>query len=101
MRPAGTVGEIRAALLQAADELATPDRAPILQELAAQARVGLEAARRTVDNMKRAGALQVPRTRKVDYRNRPVAEYAPASREPRRDEPYVDVASVFSLWVQR
>jgi len=99
MRPAG---EIREAILQAACALATPEQAPTLAELAQRACVGLEVARRTVDNMKRSGLLRVPRTRRVAYRNRPVAEYAPA--EPLVEaEPSAldDVARVMSLWTQR
>lgn len=74
MRPAG---EVRQALLQAAEDLTTQERSPTLLELAAKSQVGFMAARRTVDNMRRAGALAIVRTRKVDYRNRPVAEYSP------------------------
>lgn len=75
MRPAG---EIREALLRAACELLTPEQGPTLHELAQRAQVGKEAARRTVDNMKRHGHLCVVRQRRVEYRNRPVNEYAPA-----------------------
>jgi hypothetical protein len=74
MRP---VGEVRQALLDAATALATPERAPTLIELAAHSRVGLAAASTTLKNMVRTGALQIPRTRRVSYRNRPVAEYSP------------------------
>jgi hypothetical protein len=102
MRPAG---EIRQALLQAACELATPEQAPTLTELAHKACVAVSCARRTVDNMTRGGALRVARTRKVDYRNRPVAEYEPAPTESPVDSPkdaaHLDVASVFNMWVQR
>lgn len=73
MRP---VGEVRQVLLQAAEELTRPDCSPTLLELAKHAQVGFLAARRTVDNMRRAGVLVVVRSRKVDYRNRPVAEYS-------------------------
>lgn len=79
MRPAG---EIRHALLRACESLAAraaAGRGPTLREMAAEARVGLEAARRTVENMTRYGVLVVPRTRRVPYRNRPVAEYVPAA----------------------
>ncbi len=69
MRPAG---EVRAALLQACQDLATPDRAPTLRELAEKACVGLLAAERTLDNMRRAGLVRVARLRRVPYRNRPV-----------------------------
>ncbi|MNV74275.1 hypothetical protein D3C71_1674820 [compost metagenome] len=74
MRPAG---EVRQALLKAACELATPERAPTLRELAHRAQVGQGAARVTVDHMRRAGQLCIARLRKVPYRNRPVAEYTP------------------------
>lgn len=75
MRPSG---EVRQALLNAALELTTPDQAPTLAELAARSQVGIEAARRTIDNMVRSGAMVIVRTRRVSYRNRPVAEYAKA-----------------------
>src|SRR4051812_21248800 len=73
MRP---TGEVRQALAQAAAALTTRESSPTLLELARHSQVGFMAARRTVDNMRRAGDLVVVRTRKVDYRNRPVAEYA-------------------------
>jgi hypothetical protein len=79
MRPSG---EIRQALMRAACELSSrmeSDRGPTLQEIAHCATVGYEAARRTVDNMARAGELRcISGRRKVTYRNRPVAEYRPA-----------------------
>lgn len=76
MRPAG---EVRQAVLQAVHELATPDRGGTLKEIMQRACVSYDACRRTIDNMVRAQALRIPRTRVVDYRNRPVAEYEPAS----------------------
>ena len=79
MRPAG---EIRQALLQACESLVAQSqdgRAPALREMAAEARVGRDAAEGTVKNMRRAGVLVVLRTRRVSYRNRPVAEYVPAA----------------------
>lgn len=95
MRPAG---EIRQVLLKAVTELSTPDRAPTLTELANHAQVGLKAAETTVKNMRRHGHLRIVRTRKVAYRNRPVAEYAPA--EPTSDEGagFVDLANVMAGW---
>lgn len=77
MRPAG---EVRQALLQAAADLTTPDRAPTLGELAEHAQVGYAHARWSVQNMARAGALRIVRTRRVAYRNRPVAEYVLVDR---------------------
>lgn len=87
MRPPGA---IRAALQSAAEELwvrevvdGVPcERGPTLQELAHRACVGLEAARRTVNNMARSGALRVMRARRqVGRRSSPVAEYVPAVRD--------------------
>jgi hypothetical protein len=92
MRPAG---EVREALLDAVRTLATPTRGPTLTELARKACVSQQAARRTVDNLCRSGVLTIPRTRKVLYRNRPVAEYAPASPS---DSPIVDLATLLAAW---
>ena len=72
------VGDVRKALLTAAETLAVEDKAPTLHELAQHACVGLKAARMTVQNLTRCGALVIARPRRVAYRNRPVAEYAPA-----------------------
>ena len=75
MRPAG---EIRQALIQAAHDLAHSGRGATLAEIADRSCVGRDAARNCVKNMRRSGALQIVGERRVDYRNRPVAEYAPA-----------------------
>lgn len=96
MRPAG---EIRQALLQACMALATPDRGATLREIAQHAQVGLSAARKTVANMKQAGALQIARDRRVAYRNRPVAEYVPAAWTPPQQSPAAGLASVLTTWV--
>jgi len=97
MRPAG---EVRQALLTAAATLATPERAPTVREMAHHAGVGLEAARRTVDNLKRCGAFEIARHRRVAYRNRPVAEYQPARLEllGQGDAPFIDLARVLGGW---
>lgn len=76
MRP---VGDVRQALLSAATALVTPDRGPTLREMAQKACVGDDAAMHTVKNMCRSGQLTKVRERRVPYRNRPVAEYAPAA----------------------
>lgn len=73
MRPAGDVSQ---SLLAAVDRLTTPERAPTLQELASAAQVGVDVASQTLKDMKRYGRVWIPRTRRVEYRNRPVAEYA-------------------------
>jgi hypothetical protein len=75
MRPPG---EIRQALLEGVRTLATTSHGPTLRELAAHTQVGTEAAAYTLDNLRRAGLVRSVRERRVDYRNRPVAEYEPA-----------------------
>lgn len=94
MRPSG---EVRLALFNACCELATPERGATLKEIAAKACVGLQAARNTVPNMVRAKQLHQPRTRRVEHRNRPVAEYAPAV-ETEAEAGFVDLGSVLRVW---
>lgn len=87
MRPAG---EVRLALIQAAREIVAeigqPRRGATLAEMVARARietgrgvmqVSEREARNLVPKIKASGALQIVAQRRVDYRNRPVAEYAP------------------------
>ena len=88
---------MRQALLNACTQLATPDRGPTLREMAAVACVGLQAARETVKNMSRAGQLHRVRDRKVEYRNRPVAEYVPKAMLG-DDDGFVDLAQVLRVW---
>jgi hypothetical protein len=100
MRP---LGQISTALLSAADKLAYEvggqRRGPTLQEMAHHAQVGIQAARDAVHNLRRAGKLVPVAERKVDYRNRPVAEYAPKRKaEEAQDDAFFDVASVFAVW---
>ncbi|RMX06728.1 hypothetical protein D8I35_09510 [Corticibacter populi] len=71
MRPAG---EISAALLQALERRA--GQGLTMRELAEAAQVGSDAARRTLDNLRRHGRVRIAGQRRVSYRNRPVAEYA-------------------------
>jgi hypothetical protein len=83
MRP---VGDVRTAIARAAGELVAPDRGPTLREMAEKACVGQASALYTIKNMCRSGELVKVRERKVDYRTRPVAEYAPAA-QPNFDKP--------------
>ena len=80
MRP---LSEVAQALLSTANRLSAAGRAVTLAELAAGACVGQQAARNTVSNLKRHGHLKIVGLRRVTYRNRPVAEYAPALEVPR------------------
>lgn len=91
MRPAG---EIREAMLNSCRALLQPDRAPTLLEMAEHAQVGIDAARQTVANMKRHGVIIKARERRVDYRNRPVHEYAPADTA-QETHGFVDLAAVW------
>lgn len=100
MRPAG---EVRAALLNAVTELATPDRAPTLSELTAHLGqdmpLGGDVVRNTVHNMARHGALRIVRTRRVAHRNRPVAEYAPAvAAACNGNDGFVDLGGLLRVW---
>jgi hypothetical protein len=98
MRP---VGEICEAILSAAGRLTQvvdgQRRGATLRELAQDACVGIAAARHAVNNLHRAGKLEQVGTRKVSYRNRPVAEYA-LRQERKSHQAHADVAAVFSLW---
>jgi hypothetical protein len=92
MRPAGDISQ---AVLAACRELTTPERAPTLAEITARACLSRIAALYTVRNLARSGQIVIPRTRKVTYRNRPVAEYAPA---PAAASENVDLAALLSAW---
>lgn len=83
MRPAG---EITQALLRAAKELSAQGRPATLVELAHHACVSRDAARQMVPKLKSRGHLQQVGERRVEYRNRPVAEYAPAIDSSNNDE---------------
>jgi hypothetical protein len=91
-------GEVHQALLDAAAELTTPDSSPTLTELAAKSQVGLGAALVTVKNMVRSGALVIVRTRRVDYRNRPVAEYATPAAVDAVTQGQCDMHALVSCW---
>lgn len=95
MRPAG---DSRLALLKAAADLTTATRSPTMRELVTRSCVGREAARKTVDNMKRAGLLVIVRTRRVEYRNRPVAEYAPKEGLHIPESTAAEWHAVFANW---
>jgi len=80
-------GEFRKLLLQACMDLQGDGKAPTLRELAHYTLIGEKVATRTVDNLRRAGLVRVARTRSVNYRSRPVAEYeiAPPERKSGHD----------------
>ncbi len=92
MRPA----EIGPALVKAAEDFVReiqqmPEaertcKGATLAEIAVRACVGQPTARHLVPKLKSRGHLQIVGQRKVDYRNRPVAEYAPVPRGDLFDE---------------
>lgn len=90
--------EVRQALLKAAADLTTPERSPTLRELAAKAGVGQATARHVVNHMKRCGQLDIVREREVDYRNRPVSEYAPALPKVEAGQLGADLGNVLAGW---
>lgn len=74
-RPAG---EVRRALAQAVERMAQAGRTITWRSLAAAARVGWDAARRTVCNMLRAGVLVRVGTLRTAATGRPMCVLAPA-----------------------
>lgn len=102
MRPAGTVGEVRQTLLQAATDLVQPHRAPTLQEMTTHAQIGRVAAMNTVKNMVRAGDLVIVRRRWVAHSAKPVAEYAPATapEDCRHGHGWVDLGRCVAGWAR-
>jgi hypothetical protein len=65
-------------ILDAARELATPERAPTRREIAAHLMLSTREIQTPIDNLRRTGRLLPVRLRTVAHRTRPVAEYAPA-----------------------
>ena len=93
MKPAG---EVHQALMKAAQELSAQGRGATLAELAERACVGRQVARDMVPKLKSRGCLQI-----VDYRNRPVAEYAPVPEiESRAGHGWVDLGRCVAGWAR-
>lgn len=104
MRPAG---EVRQALMEAArelvKELGQPSRGPTLAEMSARAQVGRDAARQCISNMTRASgtnALRIVGVRRVDYRNKPVAEYSPADLCQTMEPAWAGLGQCMADWVR-
>ena len=103
MRPAG---EVHQALMRAAHalvaELAAAGRGVTLAELAERACVGRQVARDSIPNLRRQGHLQIVGERRVAYRNRPVAEYAPvdAPEDCRHGHGWVDLGRCVAGWAR-
>lgn len=97
MRPAG---DVRQAMWSAVREMHAGGQGATLAELAERSGVGRDAARRCVDNMRRAGALQILGERRVDYRNRPVAVYAPVDAENRQSQGWMNLGQRMAVWAR-
>ena len=100
MRP---LSDVAKALLSTACRLSAAGRAVTLAEMAAGACVGHKAARTTVSNLKRHGHLKIVGLRRVNYRNRPVAEYAPVAVEGEGVSPApagVDLGRCLHAWAR-
>ena len=74
-------------ILDAARELATPERAPTRREIAAHLMLSTREIKTPIDNLRRTGRLLPVRLRTVAHRTRPVAEYAPADAVAQAAEP--------------
>jgi hypothetical protein len=92
------LGEVSLALLDAVVELRTDVRAPTLRELALHAQVGFDAAESTMKNLSRHRHVRIARRRRVDYVNKPVAEYD--LPEPEVGAGFVDLGNVLSAWMR-
>lgn len=97
------------ALLQAANKLSAAGRGVTLAEMAQGANVSARTAQMFVPKLKSRGHLQIVGTRKVDYRNRPVSEYAPvppapaAALEPVDNSPavgWLDLSACLAGWAR-
>lgn len=108
MRPAG---EVRQALMDATLQLVPPEvmldpqaPRPTLREIAYKACVGIDVATTTIKNMARSGRLRQVRTRRVDYCNKPVAEYEPVlmdqASDCRHGQGWVDLGRIVGGWAR-
>jgi hypothetical protein len=89
------------ALLKAAKDLFVDGRGATLAELAERACVGRDAARTHLPKLKSRGHMQIIGSRRVDYRNRPVAEYAPVDPDaPVIGEGWVNLGNCLSGWAR-
>ena len=98
MRPGGEIGR---AIIAAAHEFAASGRGATLAELAERACIGRQTARDHIPKLKSRGHLQIVGERRVDYRNRPVAEYAPVDADaPVMGCGWVDLGQCMADWVR-
>lgn len=96
MRPPG---EIRRALRDAAQaQFAERGQGATWRELAQRARIGLQVARRTVDNMARAGELQVAGSVRVPGACRPMTAYVPATAPDPGPAPHHPLDLLLRTW---
>lgn len=104
-RPAG---ECHLAILQAAHALrlerAQSGQGATLRELVHRSQVGYKVARVLVSNLCRRGQLTKIGERRVEYRNKPVSVYMPASQDMddcMESGNLSDLTRAMGMWVQR
>lgn len=68
-----------------------------MRELASRAQVGVDAARRTVDNLTRAGVLAKRGEARMPHRNRPVSLYG-LPQVGREDATGLGLGAVMRVW---
>ena len=104
MRPAG---DCHLALLQAAHAVrlerlqnGAPGQGATLREMVQRSQVGYAVARTLVAKLHQRGQLTKVGEVRVEYRNRPVALYAPANSVPNKSAaPGADLARAMQSWV--
>lgn len=102
------MNEVALAILKTANEFSAAGRRVTLAEMREGANVGKVAAYRTVSNLRRLGHLQIVSERRVDYRNKPVAEYAPVNNPSATPEPvdnapdvgWLDLSNCLASWAR-
>ncbi len=95
MRPAG---EINTLLVAAIERLTTPDQGPTLDELARATQVAKDKASQMLKVMKFRGRVCIPRTRRVEGRNKPVAEYALPVAQGAANDAVMGLAAAMRVW---
>lgn len=95
MRPAGHFSQV---LLQAVEQLAAPERGVTLQELADHTQIAKAKAAQMLKAMKFHGRVSIARTRRVDGRNRPVAEYALPVPQDAANDVVMNLSAAMRIW---
>ena len=95
MRPAG---EINTLLVSAIAQLATAERGPTLDELARATQVAKDKASQMLKAMKFRGRVCIPRTRRVEGQNKPVAEYSLPVDQGAANDAVMNLSAAMRVW---